>query len=134
MHLTLTWRNRVPAAAPHHLRAVSLPRPDISACRARSYQIFLCSCALLVQIFFYCPVCTADESLVRQSDDRLPGEVFNMSVRDIWGVIRSQKDLNLPAHKVLVLAVLLMCACVGVGGVCVCRGGGEVSLGIGERH
>ncbi len=40
-----------------------------------------------------------DDSLVR-GEEKLPGDAFALSVRNIWEVIRSQKDLNLPAHKV----------------------------------
>lgn len=32
--------------------------------------------------------------------DRLPVDALALSMRSIWEVIRSQKDLNLPAHKV----------------------------------
>lgn len=40
-----------------------------------------------------------DDSLVRPND-HLPGAAFSLSVQKIWEVIRTQKDLNLPAHKV----------------------------------
>ncbi|PNH08156.1 Protein ROOT HAIR DEFECTIVE 3 [Tetrabaena socialis] len=45
-----------------------------------------------------------DETLIR-NDEKLPGDVFALSIRNIWEVIRSQKDLNLPAHKVMVANV-----------------------------
>ena len=35
-----------------------------------------------------------------REDDKLPGAAFSLSIKKIWEVIRSQKDLNLPAHKV----------------------------------
>ena len=41
----------------------------------------------------------AEDSLFR-SDDKLPGDAFALSTGSIWDIIRSQKDLNLPAHKV----------------------------------
>ncbi|GFR42392.1 hypothetical protein Agub_g3264, partial [Astrephomene gubernaculifera] len=46
----------------------------------------------------------ADDSLVR-GDEKLPGDSFALSIRNIWEVIRAQKDLNLPAHKVMVANV-----------------------------
>ncbi|KAG1660222.1 hypothetical protein FOA52_005092 [Chlamydomonas sp. UWO 241] len=42
-----------------------------------------------------------DDSLVA-SADHLPIDSLALSMRSIWEVIRSQKDLNLPAHKVMV--------------------------------
>lgn len=41
-----------------------------------------------------------DESLVRVSSDKLPGHTLGLSMQKVWEVIREQKDLNLPAHKV----------------------------------
>lgn len=32
--------------------------------------------------------------------DKLPADSLVLSTRNIWGIIKSQKDLNLPAHKV----------------------------------
>ncbi|KAG2432901.1 hypothetical protein HXX76_008632 [Chlamydomonas incerta] len=43
----------------------------------------------------------AEDTLVR-GDEKLPGDAFALSIHNIWDVIRSQKDLNLPAHKVMV--------------------------------
>ncbi|DBA68461.1 hypothetical protein WJX79_008695 [Trebouxia sp. C0005] len=43
-----------------------------------------------------------DNSLVRVSQDALPGDAFALSLNKVWEVIKSQKDLNLPAHKVMV--------------------------------
>ena len=40
------------------------------------------------------------DSLVHVSQDALPGDAFALSLNKVWEVIRSQKDLNLPAHKV----------------------------------
>ena len=40
------------------------------------------------------------DSLVHVSQDALPGDAFALSMNKVWEVIRSQKDLNLPAHKV----------------------------------
>ena len=37
---------------------------------------------------------------MRQSNDRLPAAALALSTKKVWEVIRSQKDLNLPAHKV----------------------------------
>lgn len=39
-------------------------------------------------------------SLVRRHPDQLPAGALPLSTANIWAVIRSQKDLNLPAHKV----------------------------------
>ena len=48
-----------------------------------------------------CPhvVPLSDDSLVRKHDDQLPVSALPLSTANIWSVIRSQKDLNLPAHK-----------------------------------
>ncbi|KAG2501180.1 hypothetical protein HYH03_000995 [Edaphochlamys debaryana] len=43
----------------------------------------------------------SDETLIR-GYEKLPGDSFALSINNIWQVIRSQKDLNLPAHKVMV--------------------------------
>ncbi|KAK9839889.1 hypothetical protein WJX74_009244 [Apatococcus lobatus] len=43
-----------------------------------------------------------EESLVRVSSDKLPGHTLGLSMQKVWEVIREQKDLNLPAHKVMV--------------------------------
>ncbi|GLC63350.1 hypothetical protein PLESTF_000026900 [Pleodorina starrii] len=43
-----------------------------------------------------------DEDTLIRGDERLPGDSFALSTRNIWDVIRAQKDLNLPAHKVMV--------------------------------
>jgi hypothetical protein len=39
------------------------------------------------------------------AEPRLPADAFAMSAAGIWDVIRAQKDLNLPAHKVMVAGV-----------------------------
>ena len=41
-----------------------------------------------------------EDSLVHVSRDALPGDAFALSMSKVWEVIKSQKDLNLPAHKV----------------------------------
>lgn len=38
--------------------------------------------------------------------DKLPADSLVLSTKNIWDIIRSQKDLNLPAHKVGMLAQL----------------------------
>lgn len=43
-----------------------------------------------------------DDTLVRVSQDALPGDAFALSMGNLWDIIKSQKDLNLPAHKVMV--------------------------------
>jgi hypothetical protein len=53
-----------------------------------------------------------DNSLVRISQDALPGDAFSLSLNKVWEVIKSQKDLNLPAHKVCHLSHLLDAQCV----------------------
>lgn len=40
-----------------------------------------------------------EESLYRGTE-KLPGDSFLINTEELWAVIRSQKDLNLPAHKV----------------------------------
>jgi hypothetical protein len=37
---------------------------------------------------------------VRAGSERLPADTLALSTSNIWRVIKSQKDLNLPAHKV----------------------------------
>lgn len=41
------------------------------------------------------------ESLVRVSNEKLPAAALALSTSRVWEVIRSQKDLNLPAHRVI---------------------------------
>lgn len=54
-----------------------------------------------------CPFeCTGEDSLVHVSRDALPGDAFAFSMSKVWEVIKSQKDLNLPAHKVSSTTVL----------------------------
>lgn len=43
-----------------------------------------------------------EDSLVRVSDDKLPAQALPLHLQSLWQVIREQKDLNLPAHKVMV--------------------------------
>ncbi len=45
-------------------------------------------------------VATDEHTLVRAGEDKLPGSSFALSLEKVWEVIRDQKDLNLPAHKV----------------------------------
>lgn len=44
---------------------------------------------------------------MRVSRDKLPGDALALSLQKVWEVIRDQKDLNLPAHKVLLFSSLL---------------------------
>ena len=44
--------------------------------------------------------CADEDTLVRVSRDKLPGDALALSLQKVWEVIRDQKDLNLPAHKV----------------------------------
>lgn len=46
----------------------------------------------------------ADEgdSFLRQSDEKLPGHALALSMGKVWEVVREHKDLNLPAHRVMV--------------------------------
>lgn len=43
--------------------------------------------------------CAGDDTLVR-AGDKLPADSLVLSTKNIWSIIKSQKDLNLPAHKV----------------------------------
>mmetsp|Transcript_3599 Transcript_3599/g.10456 ORF Transcript_3599/g.10456 Transcript_3599/m.10456 type:complete len:858 (-) Transcript_3599:898-3471(-) len=43
-----------------------------------------------------------EDTLVRPAEDKLPGQALALSMQKLWQVIREQKDLNLPAHKVMV--------------------------------
>ena len=45
-------------------------------------------------------MCTGEDTLVRVSNDKLPGHALALSLQKVWEIIRDQKDLNLPAHKV----------------------------------
>ena len=40
---------------------------------------------------------------MRADTDKLPGNVLTINLKKIWEVIKDQKDLNLPAHKVHLL-------------------------------
>ena len=42
---------------------------------------------------------------MRASGDKLPGHALALSLQKVWEVIRDQKDLNLPAHKVRVASL-----------------------------
>lgn len=67
---------------------------------------------------------------MRVSSDKLPGHALALSLQKVWEIIRDQKDLNLPAHKVCARTSPSHSAkCAGVGCACqVWRGfqGGEV--------
>ena len=55
---------------------------------------------------------TGEDSLVRVSDDKLPGHALALSLQKVWEIIRDQKDLNLPAHKVRALTTCTYaCGC-----------------------
>uniref|UniRef100_A0A383VTW4 Protein ROOT HAIR DEFECTIVE 3 homolog n=1 Tax=Tetradesmus obliquus TaxID=3088 RepID=A0A383VTW4_TETOB len=62
------------------------------------YEDFLADTVVLRRRFTQ----DGDDSLVRAANGRLPADSLVLSTRNIWGIIRSQKDLNLPAHKVMV--------------------------------
>lgn len=53
-----------------------------------------------MQTLALCGVVAGDDSLLRTGDDKLPADSLVLSTQQIWEVIKSQKDLNLPAHKV----------------------------------
>ena len=55
--------------------------------------------------------CADEDTLVRVSRDKLPGDALALSLQKVWEVIRDQKDLNLPAHKVQ-HRDLSKCACL----------------------
>ena len=65
----------------------------------------LCTCPMLPMLFVCLtepPLClgAGDDSLIRISEDKLPGDSLALSMGKVWEVIKDQKDLNLPAHKV----------------------------------
>ena len=43
-----------------------------------------------------------DDGLLRQSPSKLPGQALTLSMHKVWEVIHENKDLNLPAHRVMV--------------------------------
>lgn len=43
--------------------------------------------------------CAGDDTLLR-AGDKLPADSLVLSTKNIWSIIKAQKDLNLPAHKV----------------------------------
>ena len=43
-----------------------------------------------------------DEGLLRQSPHKLPGQALALSMGKVWEVVHENKDLNLPAHRVMV--------------------------------
>ena len=67
----------------------------------------ICSCCYCISIGI---THAGADTLVHVSQDALPGDAFALSLNKVWEVIRSQKDLNLPAHKVYsVLVAVLGC-------------------------
>ncbi len=48
------------------------------------------------------PNTEADDTLVRVSNDKLPSSTVELNMSKIWEVVRANKDLNLPAHRVMV--------------------------------
>jgi Root hair defective 3 GTP-binding protein (RHD3) len=60
---------------------------------------FTLSGAKLCLSVFHVAVGAAPDTLIRPHDN-LPADSLAMSLQGIWEVVRSQKDLNLPAHKV----------------------------------
>ena len=46
-----------------------------------------------------------DESLLRADRDKLPGQALGLSMVKAWEVIKDNKDLNLPAHRVMVATI-----------------------------
>lgn len=58
--------------------------------------------SLLINRFSISACCAGaeEESLVVHSGDRLPGSSLALSMSELWQVIKEQRDLNLPAHKV----------------------------------
>jgi Root hair defective 3 GTP-binding protein (RHD3) len=74
-------------------------------------------CGSTIALCLSCGVChshhklirTADEghSLVQPAEDKLPGHALPLSMQRLWQIIREQKDLNLPAHKVSPLHICL---------------------------
>lgn len=43
-----------------------------------------------------------EEGFLRPSDEKLPGHALALSMGKVWEVVREHKDLNLPAHRVMV--------------------------------
>ena len=41
-------------------------------------------------------------SFLRPSEEKLPGHALALSMEKVWEVVREHKDLNLPAHRVMV--------------------------------
>ena len=56
-----------------------------------------------------CIAADEGQSLVRPAEDKLPGHALALSLQRLWQVIREQKDLNLPAHKVTMHFPLRLC-------------------------
>jgi hypothetical protein len=46
-----------------------------------------------------------DEGLLRQSPHKLPGQALALSMDKVWEIIHENKDLNLPAHRVMVATI-----------------------------
>ena len=46
-----------------------------------------------------------DESLLREGGEKLPGQALALSMVKAWEVIKENKDLNLPAHRVMVATI-----------------------------
>ena len=97
-------------------------------CRTAIRHHTLCHVGCLLSPALSSPS-AAEDTLVR-GDEKLPGDAFALSIHNIWDVIRSQKDLNLPAHKVGVGVPPRRCprVCLHgcVGGRCGGGGAGQV--------
>ena len=48
----------------------------------------------------HCPAADKEESFLRRSAEKLPGQALALSMAKVWEVVREHKDLNLPAHRV----------------------------------
>jgi hypothetical protein len=77
--------------------------------RLACYAAWLKSIAVLLS--WPASSAAGDDSLVRTGDGRLPADSLVLSTRNIWGIIKSQKDLNLPAHKVRRSSGARFCGC-----------------------
>ncbi|KAI8105747.1 hypothetical protein M9434_000329 [Picochlorum sp. BPE23] len=64
---------------------------------------FMAECTILRRRFTH--DAADDESLLRMSTDKLPGQALGLSMVKVWDVIKENKDLNLPAHRVMVATI-----------------------------
>eukprot|EP00892_Ulva_mutabilis_P007514 jgi/Ulvmu1/5134/UM021_0151.1 len=74
------------------LQYVSLPSFELEE------EEFRAECTLLRRQFTH----AYEDSLLRPDESKVPASALGLHLQEVWSVISAQKDLDLPAHKVMV--------------------------------